>query len=89
MIPIVASILDRVRGSGAPPLLRSVGTVVVGALLVALLTGTAGWGALAGGVLWWLGEKPGWGSPLAAVLYGRPQDGVERWQFAKRRDHSW
>lgn len=84
-LAVLCGYLDRLRGSDAYDLTKghnSVDTLVYGAVIGLMLNlpNPLVLGAFA--VLWWIGEKPGWGEPLGSALHGRPMrmEKLEWWQ---------
>lgn len=81
---VACGYLDRYRGSDRLNLrvgANSVDTLIYG-LVAAILLDITFLPALAFAVLFWIGEKPGWGEPLGSVLHKRPMrpDQLEWWQ---------
>jgi len=79
---VACGIFDRVRGSDAGSTIRALCTVLAGNVLVLLAAGEYTPFALVGGFLWWLGEKPGWGTPMGmyAGYDPAPTNSYEKWQ---------
>ena len=84
---ILGSIIDRVRGGWLPfPWFRKPLTLLYG-MLIAISLGILDWTTIAAGVLFWIGEKPGWGEPFGAIIHDREMrsDKIEWWQVGVLR----
>lgn len=87
---LLCGIADMLRGWGLPYIGKAAG-FVYGLSLGVLLTWNTMWDGwllvLGCSVLWWLGEKPGWGWPSGWLLTGKRPDTwdinaePEDWQF--------
>jgi hypothetical protein len=79
---LACAIFDRVRGSEAHGTIRAICTLMAGSILTMLAAGEYTPFAMVGAFLWWLGEKPGWGTPMGmyAGFKPPPDHKFERWQ---------
>lgn len=94
---IACAVADRLRGGWHifPHPAHVAGSLSYGAILGLLLGVPPAWfPALA--LLWWLGEKPGWGYPMGQAILGKvqhayafPNAAPERWQFGFLKNYPW
>ena len=93
----LAAACDRIRGGWkiVPTTGHKIAGLLYGAVLGYLLGLPPLWCA-ATSVLWWLGEKPGWGYPMGRAILGAAQHDLEhpnakpeRWQVGFLKGQPW
>lgn len=80
---LAVGLFDRCRGSDAGSTIRAICTLLSGSILTMLAAGEYTPFAMVGAFLWWLGEKPGWGTPMGMYsgFKPKPDHSYERWQI--------
>ena len=93
ILPLITGIIDKVKGGHRIKALSDITGYIYGLVLVYVLTLNL-WLGLAGAVLWWLGEKPGWGRPIGFLIDRTPRDPddyerYERWLVKAGVSDTW